>query len=175
MDTLKTTLARTLRFNRFNKWSIGLNPVCLQAIWVVARCLLQAVLVCIYPRDMTRNPVRTSKQDWHGQEEEEPTEWRHFDTSSQICSLNCYTWSCRVHEHAWVRSVMLIFVIFNVFHNTQSIRNTFLPNSTTTLPCTRSPNTVPHERFCTWERFFDRLVCIIQNNQLLDALIKFVS
>jgi len=30
--------------------------------------------------------------------------------------------------------------MFNVFHNRQSI-DTFLPHSTTTLPCTRSPST----------------------------------
>ena len=29
-------------------------------------------------------------------------------------SLNGYTWSYRGHEHAWVRSVMIIFAIFNI-------------------------------------------------------------
>jgi len=33
---------------------------------------------------MIRNPVPTSYWDWHEYEEEEPTEWRHFDTSSQL-------------------------------------------------------------------------------------------
>jgi len=56
-------------------------------------------------------------------------------------SLNGYTCGFRVHENAWSRSVMLIFAIVNVFHNRQSMRDTFLPNSTTTLLSTRSPST----------------------------------
>ena len=40
--------------------------------------------------------------------------------------------------------------------------------------------TVPHGQFCTWKRFvffalIDRLVCTIQSNQTLDALIKYVA
>ena len=38
-----------------------------------------------------------------------------------------------MHEHAWARYVML-FAIFNVFHNRQSTRNTFLPISLTSFP-----------------------------------------
>jgi len=96
-----------------------------------------------------RNPVPTSYRDWHGHEEEKLTEWSHFDTSSQLCFLewlNGYTWSFRG-----------VFV----FHNRQSTRNTFLPNST------------------RWKRFFfplfDRLVCTIHNEQILDELIKYMS
>ena len=56
-------------------------------------------------------------------------------------SLNGYTRSFRMHKNSCSCSVMLIFAIFNVFHKRQSTRNTFLPNSTTTLPYTRSPST----------------------------------
>ena len=81
---------------------------------------------------------------------------------------------------------MPTFAICNVFHNRQSTRNTFLPNSTISLLCTRSPSTlpifaptVPHGQFCTWKRFFfpviDRLVYTIQSYQTLDALIKYVA
>ena len=39
--------------------------------------------------------------------------------------------------------------------------------------------TITHGQFCTWKRFFfsliDRLVCTIQHNQTLDALIKYVE
>jgi len=55
-------------------------------------------------------------------------------------SLNGYTWSFHVPENAQAHSVILIFAMLNVFHNRQSTSNTFLPNSTTTLPCKRSPN-----------------------------------
>jgi len=101
-------------------------------------------------------------------------------------SLNGYTWSFRVHENTSACSVMPTYAICNVFHNRQSTRNTFLPNATITLPCTRSPSTlpifvptVPHGQFCTWKRFvfplIDRLVWTIQSNQTLDALIKYVA
>jgi len=32
-------------------------------------------------------------------------------------SFNGYTWSFRVYEHVRVRSAMLIYTTFNVFHN----------------------------------------------------------
>ena len=134
---------------------------------------------------MMRKHVPTSTRDWLWYEEKEPREWRHFDTSSQLCSLNGNTlWFC-VHEIAWAHSVMLIFTIFNVFHKIQSTRNTFLPNSTTTLSCTRSPSTlpmfvptVPHGQFCTCKPFFslvDRLVCRKQSSHTVDASIKYVA
>ena len=101
-------------------------------------------------------------------------------------SLNGYIWSFPAPENARAHSVILIFPIFNVFHKRQSTRNTFLPNLTTTLPCTRSLSTQPifvptvqHGQLCTWKCLLfpivDRFVCTIQMNQTSDALIKYVT
>ena len=64
-------------------------------------------------------------------------------------SLNGYTWSFRVNEKAWARSVMLMFAIFYVFHNRQSTRNTFLPSSKTTYHArlARAHNLFSHPPF----------------------------
>jgi len=62
-----------------------------------------------------------------------------------------------------------------LFHNRQSTRNTFRPNSTITLPCARSPSTlsifvptVSHGH--VFIQLIDILVCTIKNNQTLNAL-----
>ena len=136
--------ARTLHCNRSNKWSIVFKSRFFAGhllFWTLfATNITDSLLVCFYPPDIMRNPMPTSYRDWHGYEEKEPTEWRHFDTSSQLCFREWLHWSFRMHKYAWARSIKLIFAIFNVFHNRQSTRNTFLSNSTTTLPCTRSPS-----------------------------------
>jgi len=64
---------------------------------------------------MIRNPVPTSYRDWHGYEEEKnrPSDVISISHRSYV-SLNGYTF--RVHEHVCVRSIMLVFAIFNVFH-----------------------------------------------------------
>ena len=88
-------------------------------------------------------PVPTSYWDWHGYEEEEPSNDVISIPYRSYVFLYGYTWSFRVHENAWARSVLLILAIFNVFflYNSQSTTNTFLPNSTTTFSCTRSQST----------------------------------
>jgi len=77
--------------------------------------------------------------------------WRRIDrmTSFRYLIAVMFPWMFRLGVFVWMktlsrtRSVMLIyFAIFNVFHNRQSTRNTFLLTSTTsTLTCTRSPST----------------------------------
>ena len=93
-----------------------------------------------------RNPVLTSYRDCHGYEGMKKKKNRPNDVISiprrSYVSLNGYILSFRARENARARSVILIFAIFNVFHKRQSTRNTFLPNLTTTLPCTRSPSTL---------------------------------
>ena len=159
----------------------------MQVIWFCACCLLHALLVylscrvtwCVIP-SQHHTEIGTDMK-----KKNRPNDVISIHHRSYV-SLNGYAWRFRVHEHAWARSVMLIFATFNVFHNRQSTRITFLPNSTSTLPWTRSPSTwpmsasnVPHGWFCTWKRFFfpsiDRLVCTIQSNQTSDALIKYVA
>ena len=91
--------ARTLCFNWSNKCSIG----------VFAHCLLQSLLVCFQLRGMMRNPVPTSYHDLHGYEEEELTEWRLFDTSSQLCFLE---WLHLEFLCAWKRLRPFCYVYF---------------------------------------------------------------
>ena len=69
---------------------------------------------------MMRNPVQTSYQDWHGYEEEKPTEWRHFDTLLQLCflewlHLDGYTWMVtlewlHLNGYTWMERVLLRLV-----------------------------------------------------------------
>ena len=89
-------------FNRSNKWSKGFKS---------------RLLVCLKSLDMMRNPVPISYRDWHAYEEEE--------MSLRNLITVMFPWmvtlkSFRVHENAWACSIMLIFAIFNVFHNRQS-------------------------------------------------------
>ena len=179
--------ARTLRLNRSNKWSIVFKSRLLQVIWFCACCLLHALLVCLSSR-VTLCVISSQHHTEIGtdmKKKNRPNDVISIHHRSYV-SLNGYTWRFRVHEHAWVCSAMLIFATFNFFHNRQSTRITFLPNSTSILSCTRSPSTwpisasnVPHGWICTWKRFFfpliDRMVCTIQSNQTSDALIKYVA
>ena len=87
-----------------------------------------------------------------------------------------YTWSFRVHENAWARSVWLILAIFNVFFII--VKLPFRARGA------RAHNLFSHvpfhmHTFVHGKVFFfpliDRLVCIIQSNQSLGALIKYVA
>ena len=100
-------------------------------------------------------------------------------------SLNAYHFVC-VHERACARSVMLIFAILNVFHTRQSTKNTFLPKHDNYIAVHEKPEhiaifapTGPHGWFSTKTHvlflLIDRSVCIIQNNQILDVLIRYIA
>ena len=88
--------ARTLHFNRSNKWSIWFKSRLLAGHLSFVHCSQLASV----PRDVMRNPMPTSYLYWHGYEEEEPTEWRHFDTYSQLCFLE---WLRLEFSCAWTR------------------------------------------------------------------------
>ena len=96
--------ARTLHCNTSNKWSIGFKSRLFADHLIVctlfATNITDSLLVCFYPPDIMRYPMPTSYRDWHGYEEKEPTEWRHFDTSSQLCFREWLHWSFRVHKYA---------------------------------------------------------------------------
>ena len=90
-----------------------------------------------------------------------------------------------VHGRACVRSVMLIFAILNMFHTRQSTKNKFLQKRQ--LPY-RAREAQAHRYFRTCRSarmvlytkhvlflLIDRSVCIIQNNQTLDVLIKYIA
>ena len=121
-------LARTLRCNRSNNWSIGFKSRHFASHLRLCRFFLQPLLVCFYPRNIMRNPVPTSYRDWHGYKEKEPTEWLHFDTSSQWCYLE---WLHLEFSCAWTPLSAFCYAYFRQIY-------TFLPNSTITLTCTRS-------------------------------------
>ena len=98
--------------------------------------------------------------------------------------LNGYTWSFLSHENDWVLSVILVFALFNVFRNRHSTRNTFLPKfdnyvdpeHITYFRTYRSAWTVMYMKtFLSFRYLIYRLVCTLQSNQRLDALIKYVA
>ena len=102
-------------------------------------------------------------------------------------SLNGYTWSFRVHENALARSGMLSYAICNVFlimDNQRGIHSYQIRQ----LPChargARAHNLCSHlpfhmDSFVYGNVFFfpliEKLVCTIQSDQTLDALIKYVA
>ena len=144
-----------------------------------ARCLLQALLVCFSPRDMMRNPVPTSYRDFHGYGEEEATEWRHFDTSSQLCFLE---WLHFVYMKMVEHILLYLFLPYLMFFIIDNQR-VILSYQIRQLPCrargvrAHKPifaPTIPHGQFCRRKHFFfpliDRLVCTIQSSQILDAI-----
>ena len=129
--------ARILRCNRPSKWSIRLKYRRFAAILVFARCLLQAFLsvFCL---------MKFALATWHDvysrakiiprligtdmKKKNRPNDVISISHRSYVF-LNGYTWNFRVRENAWVRCAMFIFATFNVFHNRQSTRNTFLLNT----------------------------------------------
>ena len=125
--------------------------------------------------------------DWHGYEEK-PTEWR------QLCFLEWLHLEIRLHENAGVRSVMLIFAIFNVFHKLYKHNRTWdnqqgiLSYQIRQLHCralgARALNLCSHLPFrmdsfvhgnVSFFPLIDRLVSTIQSNQTVDAFIKYVA
>jgi len=74
-------------------------------------------------------------------------------------SMNILLWNgrtflrnnTRVHPELKMYCLCTNFIlaIFKVFRNRQSTRNTFLPNSTTTLSCTRGPNITDFRIYCS--------------------------
>ena len=127
--------ARTLPFNRSNKQSIRFKSRLFAGH--LSCCMLFATSISIV--------LLTA---WHDAIPRLTRLWRRTDPMTSFLYLITvmFPWivtleSFRVNEKAWVRSVMLIFAILNVFHNRPSTRNTFLSNSPTTLPCTSSPST----------------------------------
>ena len=101
---------RTLRFNWSNNLSTGFKSRLFAGHLSVCtlRCLLQAYLVCFKSCDMMRNPVPASYRDGHGYEEES-TEWRHFDTSSQLSFLE---WLNLEFSCAWKRLSAFCYTYF---------------------------------------------------------------
>ena len=138
---------------------LDLNSDILQAIWDFACCLLQALLVCFYPRDLMRNPVPTSYRDWHGHEE--PTEWRHFDTSTQLCFLK---WLHLEFSCAWkclsaFCYAFLPYLMFFIIDNQRGILSYQILPLHCRVRTAWEHNLCSHLLFCMdsfvlWKRFF---------------------
>ena len=108
--------ACTLRFNRSHTCSIGFKSG-LVAGHLSVRTLFAASITCVL------------LAAWHG---------AFYNDALHTCMMGV---PARIIPTAWARSAMLILAIFNVFHKRQSTKNTFLPKTTTTMPCTRNAST----------------------------------
>ena len=73
---------RTLPFKRSIERSRGSKSRLCAGHLSLCTLFVTIITSVFSPRDMMCNPVQTSYRDLHGyDEEEEPNEWRHFDTS----------------------------------------------------------------------------------------------
>ena len=91
--------ARTMRFNRPNTWSIG----------YISRLFAGRLSFCtLFPTHITSvllaawhdaYLVPTSHRDWHGYEEDEPTEWRQFHTSPWMGTLPIFVCMNTLERH----------------------------------------------------------------------------
>jgi len=70
-----------------------------------------------------RYPVPTSYRDWHGYEEEEPTEWRQFGTSSQLCFLEWLhlEFSCMKTFERVLLCIFSLHLMFFIIDNQRGI------------------------------------------------------
>ena len=115
--------ARTLGFNRSNKSSIGfkcrLFEDHLNVCMLFASSITGVRLAAWHDQHHTEIRIRSRRNAWM--------------TSFWYLIAVIFPWMVtlvlprrfRVHKNALVRSVILIFAIFNVFHNRQSTRNNF--------------------------------------------------
>ena len=179
--------ALSLRFNRSNKWSIGFKSRLFEGHLGV--CTLFAThittLVIFKSHDMMCNPMPTSYRDWQGYEEEEPNEWRHFDTSLQLWIIEWFNleFSCAGKRLCAFCYAYFCFIYCFSYY---TINEEYFPaNIDNHYAVHEESNHITYLRAYRMDSFvhgnisffllIDRLVCTIQSNQTLEALITYVA